>query len=119
PGWKTLSEAFRYDVKSFEDRVEYLLAAVSCAYANRDRVRTQLLGMLIPYYKTTAQEFNNELKGASAPAKSARNQTYRRLMRFLEMVQTTTTRVFFVAIPIPSSYPLDSALTEVVRRHNA
>ena len=45
-GLGALPEAFSYDVPDLNGRVSYLLSSLSCAYANRDRVRTQVFASL-------------------------------------------------------------------------
>jgi hypothetical protein len=113
-GIDTLSEAFHYDVQDLNDRVSYLLASLSCAYADRDRVRTDLFGVIIPHYKTSAQVLNKAIKNRGEVSGRGMSQRYKRLTRFLELTTGTPTKVVFVAIPLPALYPLDPSLQPVL-----
>lgn len=114
-----LVEAFHYDVRDFNDRVSYLLAGLSCAYADRERVRTELFGAVIPYYKTSAQALNTAAKVHGAISKGGSSRPYKRLARFLQLFKGTPTKVIVVAIPVPTVYPIDPSLESVIRENGS
>ena len=114
-GLGALPEAFRYDVPDFNDRVSYLLSSLSTAYANRDRVRTQVFAALIPHYKDSAQDLNNAVKARAHASAGAASPRYTRLTRFLGLFKGTPTKVVFVAFPVPAVEPLDPSLLAVIR----
>ncbi|MFA5976378.1 MAG: hypothetical protein WC859_09495 [Elusimicrobiota bacterium] len=118
-GFDAVSEAFHYDVWDFSNRVDYLLDAVSSAYANRDRVRTQLLGAVIPYYKSSAQEMNKAIKKHVSVSEIGSYGRYKRLTRFLEFMKKSPTKVVFIAIPVPAHYPIDPTLESVIKENGS
>jgi hypothetical protein len=120
-GLGAVSEVFHYDVKDFNNRIDYLLASLSCAYANRDRVRTQLFGAIIPYYKTSAQVMNNSVKVQHGSSGNGASWHYQRLTRFLQLTEGGPTHVIFIAIPLPTllSYPVDPSLQSVLKANGS
>lgn len=113
-GLALLPQAFDHDVRDADGRTSYLLAWLSTAYANRERVRTEVLARLIPHYKTSAQRLNRLAKAQreSAPARRG----YGRLARFLETFKGTKTKVVFAAFPVPAKRELDPELAAQIAR---
>jgi hypothetical protein len=118
-GIGALSEVFRFDVRDFNNRVGYLLASLSRAYANRDRVRTQVFGAIVPHYKTSAQVMNNAVKVQRAVSGNVISWHYKRLTRFIELTKGSPTEVVFIAIPLPKPYPIDPTLESVLKENGS
>ena len=105
-------EIFHQDIHDFESRSEFVLAATSYAFANRMRVRTRALDLIVPAYRTSAQRINDDMK-QKAPAVT-RPKTYERLARLLELARQEGVQVVVVAMPQPVQYSLDPEITRVV-----
>ena len=118
-GLGALPEAFSYDVPDLNGRVSYLLSSLSCAYANRDRVRTQVFESLIPYYKASAQDQNKAVKVREQISTGAASPRYKRLTRFLGLFKGTPTKVVFIAIPVPAVDPIDPSLESVLKENSS
>jgi len=120
-GLGAIKEVFHNDVRDFNTRMDYVLASVSFAYANHDRIRTQLFGAIIPFYKTSAQVLNNAVAKQSKVSRGGLSQPYERLTRFLKLTEGNPMNVDFIAIPLPTfrSYPLDPSLQSVLSAHGA
>lgn len=114
-GLGALAEAFRHDVLDLDGRVSYLLASLSTAYANRERVRALIFAALIPHYKSSAQAFNRAVRARHEASHGPSPRRYSRLARFLELFKGGSTKLVFVAIPVPAPHPIDPSLEELVR----
>lgn len=112
-GFLVAPDAFAYDVRDFDGRVSYLLAAASTAYANRERVRTELFARIIPGYKAAAQAMNRQAKDKARAAAGGR-RSYGRLTRFLRILKSGPTKVVFVAMPTPEAREIDPALRALI-----
>jgi hypothetical protein len=113
-GWSGLHEAFRSDVFEVGDRIQYLLASVSSVFANQERIRERLLGFIVPYYGSSAQFFNRGLRRLNDQRDKKHTPSYTRLKRFIRLVRTNGTKLVFVAMPLPESYPIPDLLRESI-----
>lgn len=118
-GFLGLREAFRHDVPDFESRVSYVLANLSCAFANRHRIRNQLFAALIPHYKTSAQVLNKGFGPPPGTEERRPPRAYKRLSRFLDLMEGTGTKVVFVSIPVPAYHELDPELRRLIAARGA
>jgi hypothetical protein len=111
---REIPEILEQDLREFDGRAEFVLASLSFAFANRMRVRTRALDVLVPGYRESAQRINRVMKhshdGTAAP------NTYNRLSRFLAIAKEQGVRVIVVAMPQPVRYSLDPQITQAVER---
>jgi hypothetical protein len=118
-GLGLLPEACAHDARDLGGRVSYVLGALSSAYANRDRVRTEVLRAVIPGYRQSAETLNKSLRAGAAASSGRALLHYTRLERLLESSKGTRTRIAFVRMPVPSPGPIDPGLELVLREHGA
>jgi hypothetical protein len=114
-GMSQAPEVFRYDLRSFGDRVTFVLSAAFRLVSDAERFRNQVLALAVPGYRTAAQRFNEvEIKHRrkGRPA----DYTYGRLERFLVLSETSGTRVVFVAVPQPQLNPFPNGLPGAIGR---
>lgn len=111
-------EIFRLDLHGFGERVEFLLAHVSRAFAHRERVSRRALDALIPYYRSTSRRINVSLTAAPNPGAAAQ-PTYARLGRLAELVRRSGARLFLVAMPTRRPYDLEPGLVDAAREQGA
>lgn len=104
---RDIPEIFGEDIKSFDARAEFLLSDLSYSFANRTRIRTRALNLLIPDYQESAQLINRSMKSTEKSAAPSR-PTYHRLERLIAMAQQHGVRLIVIAMPQPNVYPLDS-----------
>lgn len=117
--WGSLRELFANDVRRSEDRLDVVLAKLSRAFANRERISRRVLAAL-PGYAASADRINAALQeAADVPRAQAPTPTYTMLTRFLRNAAEHGTRVVVVAMPIRSPYGLDARLPEVVAANGA
>lgn len=107
-----MPEILGQDVREFESRAEFVLASLSFSFANRMRVRTRALDVLVPGYRDSAQRINHNNKRGSSQALA--QNTYNRLSRFLSLAREQGVRVIVVAMPISNPYPLDPQIKSTV-----
>lgn len=112
-------EVFREDLTQLDDRVEYLLAGCSQAFANRTRVKRVILDKLIPNYRSSAQRLNDTMKMTESSGAPSRPASYSRLKRLLALASRRRIRVIVAAMPLPEVYPVDPALLEILRNSGA
>ncbi len=114
-------EAFEYDVKSLDQRVDFLAASMSCAYANRDRIQKRVLDLMIPDYQSAARHMNammaNSDKGLHKQAETEVVPEFHRLSRMIALAEENKVRLIFVAMPVPRQYSVDPALVHVASVH--
>ena len=92
---------FRYDLKTLEQRADYMLSSASETFAARDRIRARALTR-IPGYRPFAEatntlNFEYELRHRPSAAKAA--PTFNALRRFLAGARQAGVQVCFVASP--------------------
>lgn len=115
-GFQHVREAFKHDVLETGDRMEFLLAGLFCAMANRERVQNRVLAS-IPGYMEFAKAINRSVRAKTVIPSGARS--YTRLQRFLTAVRARGDKVLFVAIPLPSSYRIADELRAAIREGGA
>jgi hypothetical protein len=115
-GLRIASEVFREDVHDFGSRTDFVLSSMSVLYANRDRVRNQLLDTLVPGYRTLAQETNRAAKSSGATRTAPR---YERLKRLLAFSRANSIGVALVAMPIPYQYRIDADVHNLAHEYDA
>jgi hypothetical protein len=92
---------FKYDLKSLEQRADYLLSSKSEAFAARDRIRDRALNFLPGYrpFATTTNTLNFQYEQRQARGTEARRPTYKSLQRLLADARAAGVRLCFVASP--------------------
>jgi hypothetical protein len=118
-GWSDLPEAFRNDIPGLGDRIQYLVSIVSRLFANQERIRDRLLDLVVPNYRASAQLLNRATQQVAERQQMRDQQTYRRLRRFIQLVQSNGTKLVFVAMPLPNSYPIPEPLRATVDAEGA
>lgn len=110
-----IPEIFANDVRDFDSRSDFLLSALSSSFANRTRVRTRLLDLLIPYYRDSAPRLNRTLQTTKSGKAENVQHTYHRLERLMAMAQKHGVRIIFVAMPQREKvYPVDPQLRNII-----
>lgn len=112
-------EVFREDLTQLDDRVEYILAGLSEAFANRTRVKRVILDKLIPNYRSSAQRLNDTMKITESGGAVSHTATYSRLKRLLALASAHHIRVIVAAMPLPEVYPVDPALLQILKNSGA
>jgi len=108
-------ELCRYDLKTFEERMSYLVCSVSAMCSNRDRLQRRVLDTLIPGYRDGSQQLNQRqtrLAEQKLPA-----PTYHRLQEFLDMIHSQHVTLVLAAMPIATPYELDPELLQVIAQN--
>ena len=110
-----IPEIFANDVRDFDSRSDFLLSDLSSSFANRTRVRTRLLDLLIPYYRDSAPRLNQTLQTTKSEKAESVQHTYHRLERLMAMAQKHGVRIIFVAMPQRENfYPIDPRLRNTI-----
>jgi hypothetical protein len=113
---------FKYDLKSLEQRTQYLLASKSQAFAARDRIRDRALNLL-PGYRPFARETNTvnfQYERQRAQGAQASEPTYKSLQRLLADARAAGVRLCFVAFPSnpgvrgPVRYPIEPQALKMI-----
>ena len=107
-----MPEILDQDVREFESRAEFILASLSYSFADRMRVRTRALDLIVPGYRDSAQRINRDMKREHSGMMT--QKSYRRLSGFLAMAKEHGVRVVVVAMPQPVIYALDPQIKSVV-----
>jgi hypothetical protein len=116
-GLSNMNELFQRDITDFGSRAEFLLASVSTAFANRERVKNRVLDAVIPSYDSAATRMNHAMRDRIARAEAPR--TYRRLERLLDLAGEHRVHVVLVSMPQPDNYPVDDELLQRLRVRSA
>jgi hypothetical protein len=109
-----IPEILDQELHEFDSRAEFVLASLSFSFANRTRVRTRALDVIIPGYRDSAQRINRQMKRSHSDTMAQKG--YNRLARFLELVKGQGVRVIVVAMPQPNAYSLDPQIQLTVER---
>ncbi|MGL4513912.1 MAG: hypothetical protein ACRCT8_12550 [Lacipirellulaceae bacterium] len=96
------------DVTRFDDQFELLLASVSTAFSEAERVRVRVLDTLVPDYRVTAQLYNRARRASKETVAPA--STYVRLERLVDGAKASGARLVVVAIPVGAPFEVDPAL---------
>ncbi len=107
-----MPEILDQDVREFESRAEFILASLSYSFANRTRIRTRALDLIVPSYRDGAQRINRDMKRERSGMLA--KKSYGRLSRFLAMAKERGVRVIVVAMPQPVVYSLDPEIKLIV-----
>ncbi len=107
-----MPEIFRNDIKEFGDRAEFLLAAWSSAFANRERVSPRVLDVLVPFYRSNSELVNKSIGGKASRRSTA--PTYGTLKRLLRLAAENNVKVIAVAMPLATKYSVDPQLKNVI-----
>jgi hypothetical protein len=115
-GLRIAPGVFRDDVHDFGSRTDYVISSFSALYANRDRIRTQVMDRMIPSYRSYAQQRNlaEKVVNTIRPASS-----HERLQRLLAICRQHSIPVALAAMPIPYMYRLDEAVPSLAREYGA
>lgn len=114
-GFQFAKEVFEYDIPKLGDRIEFMLAGIFHAMANRERVQSRVLAS-VPGYKELANAVNHgvQLK-VGKPSNQYEALSYTRLHRFLAAARLRGDKVLFVAIPLPRPYKIASELRVAIQ----
>ncbi len=118
-GFEFAREAFKHDVRETGDRMEFVLAGLFSAMANRERVQGRVLAS-IPGYMELAKAINRSVRTkADKPVTRSDVRAYTRLQRFLAAARANGDTVLFVAIPLPGSYRIADELRATIQEGGA
>ncbi len=109
-----IPEILDQELREFDSRAEFVLASLSFSFANRTRVRTRALDLIVPGYRDSAQRINRDMKRSHSG--TVAQNSYNRLSRFLELAKEQGVRVILVAMPQPITYSLDPQIKLTVER---
>lgn len=122
--WSDLPELFQSDVRSLEQRCEFVQSKLSASFASRSRVRKALHLKLIPGYAEGAARVNAALQASAEPAKhvpgnmpgneAAPAPAYQRLIALLDLAEKNNVRVIVVGMPVREDAVLDRGLRELL-----
>lgn len=113
---RMLGELMRAELSTFTERMNFLLARYSAAFANRERIARRVLSLL-PGYEESAQRVNDLLRGSDEDVESV--PTYDRLRRFVAAVEGSGAQLILVAMPTRAGYDLDPELVRVAEAAGA
>lgn len=113
-GLSLAHEAFRHDLTTLDQRVQFLLSATTRLMAYRERVQLRILA-LFPGYRNLAVALNQGARARIAKTRAGTTDTrFSRLRRFLDAANAHHDRVVFVALPLPAPYQIPEDLPEVI-----
>ena len=104
---------FGSDLKTFDERTEFIASRISAAFSNRNRVRLRALDFLIPNYRESERWLNRGLQ-ARSQTKQRTQATYNKLKEFLSLSQSHNAEVIFVAMPQREPYSVDPELQKLI-----
>lgn len=111
--WEDISGLFRNDVARLGDRINVLLAKLSAAFANRERIAQRVLSFL-PYYQQSARRLNDMVRDAEpAGTGDASEVTYERLIRLIELIEGSGAELILIAMPTRDGYILDPRVSQI------
>ncbi len=121
--WSDWPDLCQYDLKTFEDRVYFVLCRYSAAFGNRDRIQKRLLDKLIPDYRAGMDELNsrrNEINKAGKNNKKKKKElTYEKLQKLIAIADSQGTKIVLAAMPVPDAYQFDPKFLELVENSSA
>lgn len=118
-GLHNAAELFSSDLNDFGDRCDYVFASLFYNFSERERVRLRVLDAVVPGYRLSAPAFNAALRHKRTPAAPPQAAPrFLRLRRFLTACAAARVVPFFVAMPVPGSYPVDPLLPPLVSAHH-
>jgi hypothetical protein len=109
-----MPEILDQDLHDFDSRAEFVLASLSFSFANRMRVRTRALDLMVPGYRDSAQRINRDMKRSHSS--TVVQNSYDRLARFLALAREQGVRTIVVAMPQPIRYSLDPQIKQTVEQ---
>ncbi|HWK50249.1 MAG TPA: hypothetical protein VNR40_10200 [Steroidobacter sp.] len=118
-----LSNPRAIGLESSGDIGEFMAAAVLRTYALRDTLRNRFFQLVVPSYVKFTQADNAAGANAAgqaadahqAPAADDTEYTYRTFAGVVDRLKSKGTRVIVVAMPVQSTYEIDSELRELER----
>ena len=120
--WSDWPDLCKYDLKTFEDRVYFVLCKYSAAFGNRDRIQKRVLDKLMPNYRTGMEELNrrrNEGSKKRQKEKKKKKPGFERLKKLIEIADRQGTKIVLAAMPVPEAYEFDAEFLEVVENSSA
>jgi hypothetical protein len=113
---------FKHDLKSLEQRAQYLISSKSESFAARDRIRDRALNFLPGYrpFAVATNSVNFQHEQRRARAAEARRPTFESLRRLLADARTAGVRLCFVAFPTnpgargPAPYPIEPQALKMI-----
>lgn len=111
-GPSDVSELFRNELTTTEQRGEFLAARLLAGYAAREQLQRRALDLVIPHYRTGSRRSHRvlEKKTKKKPSKA----TYERLIRFASLADRRGVRMVVVAMPLPERYKLDTRMVTML-----
>ena len=112
-GVRDTPEVFKNEVHDFDGRTEFVFSRLFYSFANRTRLRTRILDLVIPNYRDTAQLMNRDLK--KERKKERIQPTYALLQRFLDLARQQGIDVVLLAMPQPKPYTVDPEIPNLAK----
>ncbi len=109
-------EAMRDEVRSFDERVKFILSWLLLSYANNESIHRRALDMVVPNYREgrlKQRDLNEPPESDDAPAL---DYSYSRLMKFIQVLKENDIKMILVAMPVKQDYRLDDELENILER---
>ncbi len=115
--WSDWPDLCKYDLKTFEDRIYFILCRFSAAFGNRDRIQKRVLDKLIPDYRTGMDELNQRRNQNNKKKQVVAE--YEKLKELISIADQQGTKIILAAMPVPEEYEFDPGFLEVVNSSSA
>lgn len=116
--WDDYEDLSRFDLKGFEEKMNWGLSHYSAAFGNRDRIQRRILDDLIPEYRAGMDELNRRMNRDKQKA-SSQEHHYERLRELIALAERDGVQVILAAMPVPEAYEFDPELLELVQNTSA
>ncbi len=117
--WSDWPDLCKFDLKTFEDRVYFVLCKYSAAFGNRDRIQKRVLDKLIPDYRAGMDELNSRRNKSKKKEKKKKPQSFEKLQKLIAMADVQGTKIILAAMPVPEAYEFDANFLEVIENSSA
>jgi len=114
-GTQVAGELFANDLPDFGSRVDFALSSALTLFSEKERIRTQILSMVLPDYRKAAQRLN---QAVSSSKNDSPVERYTRLGRLVRLCRERGIRLIIVAMPLPAVYPIDDQLVRTLGDDN-
>lgn len=113
-GFGDCALVFQHELRTLDQRVRYLLSATFRIMANRERVQLRVLAAF-PGYSALANAINQSVRQQLRVRVARTGPPFSALQRFLQQARAHQDHIVFVAIPLPSHYPIPLELASAIR----
>jgi len=117
--WSDWPDLCKYDLKTFEDRVYFVLCKYSAAFGNRDRIQKRILDKLIPDYRAGMDELNSRRNKSKKNDKKKKPPSFEKLQKLIAIADAQGTKIILAAMPVPEAYEFDAEFLKVVENSSA